>query len=474
MTKRGIGKSILWQAIVAVADMGLLALCTYGVFRTTDGHGEEEPFGMPIPTYALLLGLCFLVATLTYPSRAAERFTSFECISAQTLRRHLLHYLLVCAMGMAVFQSALAPLPLLTLSALFLLAALILHPLVHRLLCRIRIQQTSKDELILIGRTADWLPLLAELQKPAHGWHIKGFYSDIEEEDTEGIPCLGSPAEAISYLKQDVPLTDVWCAPERTTPDELECIGRLCCRKDLHLNLLQPRLDALQRGTETISLGEHYALCHTPSPLLHPATRLLKRASDILVAAVALLTVFPLVYAIVAILTKRNSPGPVLAKSLGYAPDGSAFTALRFRTVPLPEAPLPEEDIYEEESQDELPLEMETPTAPLCFAFGEWMERTGVCHFPLLLNLLVGDISLVGPRIRTEAESKAYTQALQLHEAYRYTKPGLTGPAQVRFAAGEEEIRADIHYMEHATFWLDLHTLLRVCRPGRRRPHKTE
>ncbi len=474
MTKRGIGKSILWQAIVAVTDMGLLTLCTYGVFRTMDGHSEEEPFGMPIPTYALLLGLCFLVATLTYPTRAAERFTSFERISAQTLRRHLLHYLLVCAMGMAVFQSALTPLPLLALSALFLLLALILHPLVHRLLCHIRMQQTSKDELILIGRTADWLPLLAELQKPAHGWHIKGFYSDIEEEDTEGIPSLGSPTEAISYLKQDVPLTDVWCAPDRITADELECIERLCCRKVLHLHLLQPRLDALQRGTETIPLGEHYALRHAPSPLLHPATRLLKRLSDILVAAVALFTVFPLVYVIVAILTKRNSPGPILAKSLGYAPDGRAFTALRFRTTPLQEEPLAEEDAYEEELPEELPLEIEAPTPSPRFAFGEWMERTGFCHFPLLLNLLVGDISLVGPRIRTEAESKAYTQALQLHEAYRYTKPGLTGPAQARCATGEEEIRADIHYMEHATFWLDLHILLRICRPSCRRPHKTE
>ncbi len=461
MNKSEALKIFLRQSAITVTDMGVWYLCANSWLHSVGTIAWSEVNSTPGWAVATTSLVCFLLATLAYPTLLFDRTSTPEQMAAQTLRRHGLHFLLMGAgFGLAAWG-----VPAVNLycdaASYFFLITLVWHVGLYALLRYIRAQSSQRREIVLVGRPQEWLPLLSELQRPAHGWRIRGYFADNEEEQTGGIPCLGSQHSICELLPETAPFANIFCTPESIPSETLSALRTYCDKHEVALHFLLPHLNFLQRPVLSGTLGKHFLLSHSRSSLLSPSTQVLKWLFDRLVAVVALLTVFPLIYLIVAIITKRKCPGPILEKSRAFAPDGRAFTALRFRTEPL----LVEVVDANKYSEEELP-EYDTPT----FTFGIWMRRTGFRNWPLLLNLLRGDLSLVGPRIRTEEECETYIHRLTLHPAHHRTRPGLTGLAQITLSHPEiptpehteAEARADIHYMEYATCWLDLHILLRA------------
>jgi lipopolysaccharide/colanic/teichoic acid biosynthesis glycosyltransferase len=99
---------------------------------------------------------------------------------------------------------------------------------------------------------------------------------------------------------------------------------------------------------------------------------------------------------------------------------------------------------------------------------GAWMRRTGLDELPQLLNVLVGSMSLVGPRPLVPSESAPYRHSAPTRFLVR---PGITGLAQIhgRHIAPRHRGRWDRAYVARQSFWLDLYILLRTIAPGRRR-----
>ncbi len=454
-------KKTLRQSAITVADMGVWYLCAGSWMHSVGVIVWSETSNIPGWAVTTVSWACFLLATLAYPTPLLDRTATPEQIATQTLRRHGLHFLLMGAgFGLAAWG-----IPAVNLygnaTLYFFLITLVWHLGLYALLRYIRSQSSQRREIVLVGQPQEWLPLLPELQSPAHGWRIKGYFAEGDEEQAGDIPCLGSPKAICELLSETALPPEIFCTPESISPETLSTLRAYCDKHEVALHFLLPHLNLLQRPVQNGTLGKHLLLHHSCSSQLSPSTQVLKWLFDRLTAVIALLTVFPLIYLIVAVITKRKSPGPILEKSRAFAPDGRAFTALRFRTEPLPSEVADEnEDTEEEQSEDN------TTT----FTFGIWMRRTGFRDWPLLLNLLRGDLSLVGPRMRTEEESAAYSRRLALHPAHHRTRPGLTGLAQITLPYPksptpehtEAEARADIHYMEYATYWLDLHILLRA------------
>ena len=179
----------------------------------------------------------------------------------------------------------------------------------------------------------------------------------------------------------------------------------------------------------------------------------LKRAMDILVAGGALLFFAPLL-ALVAVLIKLESPGPVLFRQSRGGLNGQAFTILKFRSMRCQENGA---KVVQARREDDR-----------ITAIGRIIRKTSIDELPQLLNVLKGDMSLVGPRPHALAHDEHYGALIPNYHLRFRARPGLTGVAQIKGLRGgtsaieamAARIDADNEYIERWTLAGDIGILL--------------
>lgn len=174
----------------------------------------------------------------------------------------------------------------------------------------------------------------------------------------------------------------------------------------------------------------------------------MKRAFDILVSLVLLLILSWLLAAI-GIGIRLSSPGPVIYRQLRAGKDGHPFTLFKFRSMHTSTA-VQTHETWKGDSR--------------VFLLGRFLREYHLDELPQLWNVLVGDMSLVGPRPTLLSQVERYTN----HERGRLkVRPGITGLAQVsgnNELDWDQRIEVDLEYVEHASFLLDLRILWRTLR----------
>jgi Undecaprenyl-phosphate glucose phosphotransferase len=185
---------------------------------------------------------------------------------------------------------------------------------------------------------------------------------------------------------------------------------------------------------------------------LRPGERALKRAFDVLIAAIGLFAMTPFLL-FVALAIKIDSPGPILFRQNRGGFNGRAFEILKFRTMRVMENG---ETIAQATRNDQRTTRI-----------GRWLRRSSVDELPQLINVLRGDMSLVGPRPHALAHDELYTQLISRYPFRHHMKPGMTGWAQVNGFRGEtptvermkQRVELDLWYVSNWSFWLDLEIL---------------
>lgn len=171
----------------------------------------------------------------------------------------------------------------------------------------------------------------------------------------------------------------------------------------------------------------------------------MKRAFDTLVSLVAVLLLSPVLLG-AALAVWAESGRPVLFRQVRVGRGGREFGMLKFRSMVQNAAAI---GPHRTSADD-----------PRITRVGRVLRRTSVDELPQLLNVLSGDMSLVGPRPDVPAQRSGYTEA-QWRERHT-VRPGITGLAQARYrsdATERERLEADLLYVREASFWLDLQVL---------------
>lgn len=185
----------------------------------------------------------------------------------------------------------------------------------------------------------------------------------------------------------------------------------------------------------------------------------LKAIEDRVLAFLILLLIAP-VLLVVSILLKLDSPGPVLFRQRRYGYNNQLFEVLKFRTM------------YHD-ARDERGEQLTRRNDARITRLGRFLRRTSVDELPQFLNVLRGEMSIVGPRphaLSAKAGSLLYHEAVKYYDARHRVKPGITGWAQVNGWRGEtdtvEQIRKrvehDLYYIEHWSLLFDLEIIART------------
>ena len=190
-------------------------------------------------------------------------------------------------------------------------------------------------------------------------------------------------------------------------------------------------------------------------PLSSPGKRFVKRLFDIVVSGLFLCTIYPFIYIAVGIAIKFSSPGPIYFKQKRNGLDGKVFECIKFRSMKV------------NAQSDTLQATKDDPRKT---KVGNFLRKTNLDELPQFINVFKGDMSIVGPRPHMLKHNEEYSHLIDRYMVRHFVKPGITGWAQVNGFRGETKklsemagrVQADIWYLEHWSFWLDVRIIFKT------------
>ena len=326
---------------------------------------------------------------------------------------------------------------------------------IHYVLQRSRSKGHNLRYVVLVGHPWNLTDIYHTLNDHSLGFKILGIFTRQQIPDDMKLTNLGDRRAVMDYLKKHPEVSDLYMVPDTDYVTETETIFRYCEDHMIRFYALPVFMEFLTKRMELSHLGNTMLLSVRNEPLQDPVNRGVKRLFDILVSGIFVLTVFPFVYLIAGLIIKMQSPGPILFKQKRNGLDGKEFYCLKFRSM------------HVNKDADRLQA---TKDDPRKFKFGDLMRKTNIDELPQFINVLKGDMSLVGPRPHMLLHTQEYSRLIRRYMVRHLVKPGITGWAQVQGFRGETKtveqmenrVKADIWYVENWTFGLDLRIMWRT------------
>ena len=338
------------------------------------------------------------------------------------------------------------------------------------MLARIVFQRGHHLPTLFIGRMSsfgqlnDWIA-----HKEPLGIHPVGLLSDDVEvagSASPFVPLLGGLADLPRVLTER-PVGQVVLLGLPASDTEARTVIDICqehgCRLLIHNNLAERYTRPL---VPTVEEGRHYYTLQE-EPLEDPLNRLCKRAYDVTIALPVVLLLLPPLCGWVWIMQRAQAPGPLFHVRERRGQRGRIFRMLKFRSMRV--GP---EDAAAESRQARAADQR-------IFSFGRLMRRRSLDEFPQFWNVLVGDMSVVGPRPYMPLLDEEFRQQTRGYRTRHLVKPGITGLAQSLGYRGEileaemlkRRVYWDVYYITHWSIWLDVQitarTLWQIVQPPR-------
>ena len=322
------------------------------------------------------------------------------------------------------------------------------------------------DRVLVVGSGRAGQRLMQFLiGQPQLGYQVVGFIDDTPPPDNWGIATdrrvvrprhLGTCEQAADIVRS-YDVDEVIIALPPIAHEQMNAIMTACRADDIDFKIVP---DLFEMAMDRLNIHEVAGL---PLIGLKPAriagwNYAMKRSMDVLLSALVLL-LGALPSAIVAIAIKLDSDGPVLFRQERVGRDGKHFTCYKFRTM-VKDAEQLQAQLSQEYNVDRRLAKLKDD--PRRTRVGKFLRKTSLDEFPQFFNILVGDMSLVGPRPPVPAEVAEYDE---WHLGRLLITPGLTGLWQVSGRSNltfDEMVRLDLYYAEHWSLWLDVKVMLRT------------
>jgi Undecaprenyl-phosphate glucose phosphotransferase len=294
------------------------------------------------------------------------------------------------------------------------------------------------------------------------GLRVAGVFDDRRTRvprELAGVPVLGTTNDLIAYARRELPDEVIIALPLFAHARIAEIFTKLRLLP-VDLRLALEGLDEAIALREIVHVGEVPVAKVADRPLGH-WNGVVKRLADLSLAAVFIVLLAPVMLA-AAIAIKLDSPGPILFRQDRFGFNNKVFKVLKFRTMRIAEG-------------DPTGGVRTVKNDPRVTGVGRWLRSWSIDELPQLINVLRGEMSLVGPRahaVTMRAGEKLYHDAVKQYFARHNVKPGLTGWAQINGLRGEinsvekAQLRVDhdLWYIDHWSILLDLKILVLTAR----------
>jgi exopolysaccharide biosynthesis polyprenyl glycosylphosphotransferase len=337
---------------------------------------------------------------------------------------------------------------------LVLLAATALLFVLRPIERELRTNLKFKTRVLLIGHRPIARKFLYEVERfPERGYTIIGIVEESVSNQTARSPflVLGTIEELQTIVAAVKPDLIVVALSDRR--------GRMPSAELLEFQSNGIRVEDVADAYERIS-GKLPIEVVTPGQLIASQrlrkSRVLKLVQRVLsfIAAVIMLVLFAPLLVIVAVAIKIDSGGPILFWQTRLGKGCRPFQCMKFRTMQPVERTASEwvGDNFERITR-----------------VGKWLRRLRIDELPQLVNVIRGDMNLVGPRPHPVSNLQLFRESIPYYALRGSIRPGITGWAQVRYHYANnleeetEKMRYDLYYIKHMSIWMDLRILVKTC-----------
>jgi exopolysaccharide biosynthesis polyprenyl glycosylphosphotransferase len=328
----------------------------------------------------------------------------------------------------------------------------------HKRMWRLRVAGELCYRTLIIGANDEGVRIAHTLRPRALGFLPLGLLATTATapEETDSVPVLGTLGELAEVIQRHG-IECVFVASSAVSPEVMKRLTKLLRRHDVEIRVSANMTDILSSRLTVQPVADLLALSLKPVRLSGPQA-LAKRSFDLAVAWIAVVLSSPIWLASAALI-KATSRGPVLFKQARVGKEGKLFTMYKFRTM-IEGA---EYMISELEAQNEAsgPL-FKMRRDPRVTRVGKWLRRWSLDELPQLLNVLRGDMSLVGPRPPLPKEVATYED---WHRDRLEVHPGITGLWQTGGRSElsfDDYVRLDLFYIENWSVTFDLYILAKT------------
>jgi len=400
-----------------------------------------------------------------------NRLYEFEAIRHPKMTFPLMLKVAFAVLGLEIFYIVFMPHSLSYYSSVVLVNLTLLFPMIY--LCRVGISwifrisevaDLSKIRVIIMGAAEDadkfinHLNIMALIEKDFEhevvGWIplMEPGDQDVHVSISHANQMTVSKSGGLSTILRNLEVDAVVILPSAGLQDNaISTIVEACENEFVQLKVVSRFFPVLTSALKPTMMGGLAVMGVDQLPLDRFVNRLLKRSIDILGAIVGLLLAAPII-AFFAFLVRLESPGPVLYTQVRNGLRNRHFKILKIRSMRL-----------DSELNGAVWAQKDDPRR---LRIGALMRQWNIDELPQFWNVLIGEMSLVGPRPERPELVKKFQNIIP-HYGHRQThQPGMTGWAQVNGWRGdtslEERIRFDIWYIENWSVWLDLVIMLKT------------
>jgi len=297
---------------------------------------------------------------------------------------------------------------------------------------------------VIIGYTAESIKLKEVFEnRKDYGYRFFGFFSDKKQN-----PDIKGKIEDLKNFTILNKIDEIYCSLNEISNEKLKELVEFADNNDKTIKFIPDSKQIYSKNLK-IDYYELFPVLSLQKTELHdPTVKGLKRTFDILFSVFIIVFVLTWLMPVIALLIKLESKGPVFFKQGRPGLDEKEFHCYKFRSMKL------NGKTEQEASRND----------PRVTKIGRFMRKTSIDELPQFFNVLLGDMSVVGPRPHLWSQNKAYANKIKKYMVRHYVKPGITGLAQVKGFRGEIEteedmvnrIKFDVFYIENWSLLMDL------------------
>ncbi|MHB8629688.1 MAG: undecaprenyl-phosphate glucose phosphotransferase [Aggregatilineales bacterium] len=416
--------------------------------------GQEFPVLLPtLVLHLLTLLAVFFFARLYHQRRALSRIDQTSTIFAAAS----IGVVLTSGLSTFFFKNSLFdidyPRQLVLYVWLFTLIAVIAEREVHRqLVTSLRRAGLSGDRVLIIGSGDTAQTIIRQItSRPELGYFIVGAVNGQTGyvQGQSKVPIVGTPEQLPDLIDQHA-INDVIVALPDLPREELTHLIALCQRGRVNIKIYPDLFAYMAGGISIDELGGMPLLTVRDMPM-RGWKLTLKRGLDVVGALVGLILLSPFMI-LTALLIKLESPGPVFFSQERTGLDGRPFPMIKFRTMHA-------------DSETKGPG-WTVKGDPRVTRLGRWMRANNWDEITNLINVLLGQMSLVGPRPEQTYFVEKFKEHIPRYMERHREKAGMTGWAQVNGLRGdtsiEERTKYDLYYVENWSLWFDVKIIIRT------------
>jgi Undecaprenyl-phosphate glucose phosphotransferase len=323
--------------------------------------------------------------------------------------------------------------------------------IIRECLRNMRRQGYNQKHIVMIGYSRATEQYIDRVRaNPEWGYIIRGILADNVQRGTQykGIKVIGR-TENLTIILPENKLDEIVITLGLAEYHKLEHIVGMCEKSGVHTKFVPDYNNIIPTKPYTEDLLGMPVINIRRVPLNNVLNALVKRCVDVFGAMVALILFAP-VMAVVAVIIKVTAPGPLIYSQERIGLQNKPFRMYKFRSM-----------VVQDQSSEKKQWTVQND--PRVTPIGRFIRKTSIDELPQLINVLMGDMSLVGPRPERPQFVEQFKEEIPRYMIKHQVRPGLTGWAQVNGYRGDTSIRKriehDLYYIENWTLGFDLKIL---------------